>query len=116
MICSSCTPPAPVLILSWLEVAVVGVACGCCIPLRLALMLVLTFAPCTLIFAHCAYGSCHLQHLTVVLFLFRPLAQRPHLHTWWFHPLELALMVFFFPSTGVDTELTLRQLALCGMQ
>ena len=46
MSAASYTPPAPVLILSWLVVVVVvGVACCCCIPLRLALMLTLTFAP-----------------------------------------------------------------------
>ena len=45
MIAASCTPPAPVLILSWMVVMVLEVAC-CCVPLRLALMLVLTF--CTL--------------------------------------------------------------------
>ena len=50
MIAASCTPLASMLILSWLVVVVVGVACCCCIPLRLVLMLVLTFAPCTLTF------------------------------------------------------------------
>ena len=39
-----------------LVVVVVVVACCCCIPYRLALMLALTFAPCTLTFAPCAYG------------------------------------------------------------
>ena len=48
MIAALCTPPTPVLILSWSVVLVVGVICCCCIPLRLALMLVLTFAPSTL--------------------------------------------------------------------
>ena len=37
-----------------------------------------------------------------------PLAPR------WFHPLQLALVVFFLPPTSADTELTLRQLTLCG--
>ena len=88
----------------------VGVACCCCIPLRLALMLVLTFAsctltfaPCTLTFAPCACGDCHWQQLTVVVFLPQPLAQIPHLHTWWFHPLQLVLVVFILPPTGEDT-------------
>ena len=111
MIAASCTPPAPVLILSWsVVVVVVGVACCCCIPLRLALMLVLTFAsctltfaPCTLTFAPCACGGCHWQQLTVVVFLPQPLAQVPHLHTWWFHPLQLVLVVFILPPTGEDT-------------
>ena len=104
MIAASCTPPAPVLILSWsVVVVVVGVACCCCIPLRLALMLVLTFAPCTLTFAPCACRGCHRQQLTVVVFLPQPLAQIPHLHTWWFNPLLLALVVFILSPTGADT-------------
>ena len=70
MIAALCTPPAPVLILSWLVVVVVGVACCCCIPFRLALMLVLTFAPCA-----CSGG--HWQQFTVVVFLPQPLAQTP---------------------------------------
>ena len=115
MIAASCTPPAPVLILSWsVVVVVVGVACCCCILLRLALMLVLTFAPCTLTFAPCACGGCHRQQLTVVVFLPQPLAQIPHLHTWWFHPLLLALVVFILSPTGADTVLALELLALCG--
>ena len=76
MIAASCTPPAPVLILSLSVVVVVGVACCCCIPFRLVLMLVLTFAPCTLTFAPCACGGCHQQQLTVVVCLPQPLAQR----------------------------------------
>ena len=82
MIAALCTPPAPVLILSWSVVVVVGVACCCCIPFRLALMLVLTFAPCTLTFAPCACGGSHWQQLTVVVFLPQPLAQRLPLHPW----------------------------------
>ena len=38
-------------------------------------MLVLTFAPCTLTFALCVCGGCHRQQLTVVVFLPQPLAQ-----------------------------------------
>ena len=45
------------------------VACCCCIPFRHVLMLVLTFAPCTLTFAPCACGGCHRQQLRVVVFL-----------------------------------------------
>ena len=36
------------------------------------------------------------------------------LHTWPFHPLQLAPVVFFLPPTGADTILTLGQHALCG--
>ena len=36
------------------------------------------------------------------------------LHPLWFHPLQLALVVFFLPPTGADTRLALGQLALCG--
>ena len=75
MIAASCTPPAPVLILSWSVVVVVGVACCCCIPFRLALMLVLTFALCTLTFAPCACIGSHQQQLLVVVFLPQMLAQ-----------------------------------------
>ena len=75
MIVASCTPPAPVLILSWSVVVVVEVARCCCIPFRFALMLVLTLAPCTLTFALCVCGGCHQQQLTVVVFLPQPLVQ-----------------------------------------
>ena len=68
MIAASCTPPALVLILSWSVVVVVGVACCCCILFRLALMLILTFALCTLTFAPCARSGCHRQQLTVWCF------------------------------------------------
>ena len=63
----------------------------------------LTFAPCTLTFAPCACCGCHRQQLTVVVFLPQPLVQIPHLHTWWFHPLQLVLVVFILPPTGEDT-------------
>ena len=55
MIAAFCTPPTPVLILSWSVVVVVGVACCFCVPFRLVLMLVLTFVPCTLTFAPCSH-------------------------------------------------------------
>ena len=97
-------------ILSWSVVVVAGVVCCCCIPLRLVRMLVLTFAPCTLTIAPCTYSGCHQQQFTVVVFLTQPLAQRLHWHMWWFHSLQLALVVFFLPPTGTDTGLTLGQL------
>ena len=58
---------------SWLVVVVV-VECCCCILYQLALMLVLTFAPCTLTFAPCTSGvsllstsaSTPLAHIVVV--------------------------------------------------
>ena len=91
VIAASCTPTAPVLILSWvMVVVVVEVACCCCIPLWLALMLVLAFA-------HCACSGSHQQQLTVVVLLPQPLAQILHLHTWLFHSLQLAPVVFFLP-------------------
>ena len=93
---------------------VVGVACCCCILFCLALILVLTFAPCTLTLEPCACGRCHQQLRMVVVFLPRPLAQRLHLHPRQFHPLQLASVVFFLPPTGAYTELTLKQLALCS--
>ena len=113
------------------------VACCCCIPYRLALMLAATFAPCVLTFApyiltfgSCACGvsllstganiplaqvvvatSCNLRSWC---FFIQPLAQIVYLHTWWHHPLQLALVVLFHPSTGANTALAPGQLALCG--
>ena len=48
VIAALCHPAAPMLILSWLVVVLVGVACCCYILLQLALMLDLSFAPCSL--------------------------------------------------------------------
>ena len=93
IIAALCTPPALVLILSWLMVVVVGYACCCCIPIQ---MLVLSFAPYTLTFAPCACSGCHWQQLTVVVFLPQSLAQTIPLHTWWFYPLQLASVAFYF--------------------
>ena len=115
----------------------VVVACCCCILYRLALMLAPTFAPCVLTFAPyiltfgpCACGvslrstganiplaqvvvvtSCNLRSWC---FFTQPLAQIVHLHTWWYHPLQLALVVLFHPATGANTALAPGQLALCG--
>ena len=47
-------------------------------------------------------------------FFIQPLAQILHLHTWWHHPLQLALVVLFHPATGANTALAPGQLALCG--
>ena len=47
-------------------------------------------------------------------FSIQPLAQKLYLQVWWYHPLQLALVVFFLPPTGEDTVLALEQLALCG--
>ena len=115
----------------------VVVACCCCILYRQALMLPPTFAPCILTFAPyiltfgpCACGvsllltganiplaqvvvdtSCNLRSWC---FFIQPLAQIVHLHMWWHHPLQLALVVLFQPSTGANTALAPGQLALCG--
>ena len=52
---ASCSNCCIVLCWSWsVVVVVVVVECCCCIPYRLALMLVLTFAPSVLTFAPCA--------------------------------------------------------------
>ena len=91
---------------------------------------VLTFAPYILTFGSCACGvsllstganiplaqvvvatSCNLRSWC---FFIQPLAQIVHLHTWWHHPLQLALVVLFHPSTGANTALAPGQLALCG--
>ena len=115
----------------------VVVACCCCIPYRLELMLAPTFAPCVLTFAPyiLIFGPCAcdvsllstganipLAQVVVVTscnwrwwcFSIQPLAQILHLHTWWHHPLQLALVVLFHPSTGTNTALAPGQLALCG--
>ena len=115
----------------------VVVACCCCILYRLALMLAPTFAPCVLTFAPyiltfgpCACGvsllstgaNIPLEQVVVVTscnlrswcFFTQPLAQIVHLHTWWYHPLQLALVVLFHPPTGANTALAPGQLALCG--
>ena len=47
-------------------------------------------------FAPCACGGCHQQQLMVVVFLSQLLAQRLHLHTWQFFPLQFAPVVFSF--------------------
>ena len=60
--------------------------------------------------ASCARGGCHRQQFTVVLFLSQPLARILPLHTWWFHPLQLVLVVFFALPTGADTILVLENL------
>ena len=114
-----------------------GCSCCCCIPYRLALMLAVTFAPCDLTFAPniLTFGSCacgvsllstgaNIPLAQVVVstscnlrwwcFFIQPLAQIVHLHTWWHHPLQLALVVLFHSSTGANTALAPGQLALCG--
>ena len=83
---------------------------------------VLTFAPCALAFALCACGiillstsaSTPLAHMVVVtgcnLRWWRCSFShwRKHsLHWRWCHPLQLALVVFFLPSTGSHTLLAL---------
>ena len=55
--------------------------------------------------------SCNLRRWC---FFFQPLVQIVHLHTWWHHPLQLALVVLFHPATGTNTALSPRQLTLCG--
>ena len=91
---------------------------------------VLTFAPYNLTFGPCACGvsllstganiplaqvvvvtSCNLRSWC---FFIQPLAQIVHLHTWWYHPLQLALVVLFHSPTGANTALAPGQLALCG--
>ena len=115
-----CTAP------TWLMVIVmVVVACCCCTLYQLALMLALTFAPCILTFASCACGvslstganiplaqvvvvtSCNLRRWCLFI---QPLAQLVHLHTWWYHPLQLALVVLSYPATDVNTALALSNL------
>ena len=103
-------------------VVVVVVACYCCIPYWLALMLALTFAPCVLTFGLCACGAslsfnwckfstctgggCHqLQLALVVLFHSATSADSPPAH-----------VVVSPYATGANTALALRQFALCDGQ
>ena len=89
--------------------------------------------------AHVVVSTC--CNLRWWCFSFQQLAQILHLHMWWsspiatcaggvfpssswrkystctcggHHPLQLALVVFFLPTTGANTLLGLVQLALCG--
>ena len=95
----------------------------CCIPLQFALMLVLTFAPCAGgVFLPSTGANTPLAHVVV--------SSCCNLRWWCFsssswrkystytcgghHPLQLALVVFFLPTTGANTLLALVQLALCG--
>ena len=127
------------VISAWSVVVVVVVACCncCCIPYRLALMLapdLCTLCPdlCTLHpdlwtlclwcfpsfkwckHSTCTGGGCHQLQLAPVVIFIQSLAQIVHLHTWWYHPLQLARVVLFHPSTGANTVLAHGQLALCG--
>ena len=69
----------------------------CCIPLQLALMLVLTIAPC----AGGVFPSSSWRKYSTC-------TRGGH------HLLQLALVVFFLPTTGANALLALVQLALCG--
>ena len=59
---------------------------------------------------HCKPSCTHtVPAATVMVFLPQPLAQIFPLHLRWFHPLQLAPVVFFLPPTGADTRHTLGQ-------
>ena len=47
-------------------------------------------------------------------YIYNYIYKRFHLHTWWFHPLQLAPVMFSLTTTGTNTKLMLGQLALCG--
>ena len=96
----------------------------CCIPFQFALMLVLTFAPCAggvfLPSTGANTGTCDGQHLltTCTGGVFPSSSWRKYFtctcggH----HPLQLALVVFFLPTTGVNTILALNCVVVvaCG--
>ena len=130
---ASCTDCCIMLCWSYL----VGGGCGCmlcCIPYQLALMLALPFAPCFLPFAPCiltfAPCGCGVSLLQMVqpfhlrrrwlspvatcagVFPAATSADSPLAHVV-VHPLQLALMVLFNPTTGANSALVFRQLALC---
>ena len=98
-----------VVIPTWSVVVVVVVlACYCCIPYRLALMLAATFAPCVLTFAPyililclwCVPSFKWCKHSTCT--------------DGGCHQLQLAPVVLFHSATGANTALALGQLTLCG--
>ena len=107
------------VISAWSVVVVVVVACCCCIPYQLALMLAPIFAPCVLTFAPyiLTFGPCacsvsllstganiRLAQVVVVTSynlhwwcsFIQPLVQIVHLQTWWYHPLQLALVIYIY--------------------
>ena len=71
-------------------------------------------------FTWCKHSTCTVVVVTSCnlrrswYFFIQSLAQIVHLHTWRYHPLQLALVVLFHPSTGANTALAPGQLALCG--
>ena len=113
---ASCSNYCIMLCWSWLVLlvllVVVVVECCCCIPYRLALMLVLTFAPivltfapCILTFAPCACG----------VILLSTSASTPLAHMVVVTGCNLRWLAFFLPLTGAHTPaLALEKLALCG--
>ena len=95
---------------------------GCLVllhPTPTCIMLVLSFAPCTLTFgtniplahrvvspiATCTGSAFPFSHWCKYIL---------HLHMWCYHTLQLALVVIFLPTTGANTALALKQLALCA--
>ena len=104
MIATSCTPTAPVLILSWSLYS--GGVWNCMVflhPLWRVLVLVLTFAPSMQTFAPSGHGSYHGQQLTVVVFLPQLLAQMISIaHMVVSHWIALVVFLFNIP-TGADT-------------
>ena len=113
---------------------VVVVEC-CCIPYRLALMLVLTFAPSVLTFAFCALtfapytcgvillstsASTPLAHMVVVTgcnlrwWRFSFSLWRKHSLQVVVPPIVTCTGSLFLPPTGTHTQLGLKQLALYG--
>ena len=60
--------------------------------------------------ALCGGGLCGIIIYNIYIYIYI----RLHLHTWWFHPLQFAPVMFSLTPTGADTKLMLRKLALCG--
>ena len=85
---ASCSDCCIMLCWSWSVMVVVVVECHCCIPYRLALMLVLTFAPC----------ACVLS--------FYQAAQVLHLHTWWWSQAATCAGGIFPSAIGANTLCT----------
>ena len=63
-------------------------------------VVLMTFAPCVLTFASCTCGV--------------STGAKFNLHIWWYHPLQLTLVVLLHPATGASPALAPVLIVLCG--
>ena len=116
-----CTPMVPMLIFSWLAVVVAAASrsdlCWCWSwPLHFAFWTFNTGGVSVNWgkYPTSTYGGCHLLQLAACRGTGSLSHWHKYLHTWWYHPLQYVLVVFFLPTTGAYNTLALKQLALCG--